>query len=185
MYYMQLIPLLVENSFKIQLCYLTFITLLFVFRLRAKEQGLREVFLYVSKHAGDRDAWNMADEGITIIDGSTVPKVIPSTSSETTGSSSNLSKKVASTSSVDKKALGSLTSLDGKMAPGGSKDTMGSNSSLRKKGLSMDSIDKKTLGSLSSLEKMEPGGSKDLAGSVSSLQKAKMGSQTSLSARGI
>ncbi|PIK49983.1 hypothetical protein BSL78_13135 [Apostichopus japonicus] len=154
-----------------------------VLMLRAKEQGLRDIFHYVSKHAGDRDAWNMADEGITVMDGSTVSKVYPSTSSETMGSTSSLKKKASSTDSVDKKTLGSLSSLN-KMAPSGSKDPMGSISNLKRKELSEESVDKKSLGSSSSLDKTAAGGSEDRTGSVSSLQKAKMGSQSSLSSRG-
>ncbi|KAJ8029072.1 hypothetical protein HOLleu_28382 [Holothuria leucospilota] len=99
--------------------------------LKAKELRLKEVFQYVSKHAGDRDAWNMADDGINILDGSAVPKFTPSSSSETMGSTSSLNKKKKSLSSTDGKKTLSVSSLD-KMGPGGSKDPAGSSSTPQK-----------------------------------------------------
>ncbi|XP_072026048.1 uncharacterized protein [Amphiura filiformis] len=61
---------------------------------KAKDLNLKDILAYIRSHSGDRDAWNMADEGISLFDNATEggkykPAGIPAASS---GSMSSLMK---------------------------------------------------------------------------------------------
>ncbi len=61
---------------------------------KAKDLNLKEILAYIRSHSGDRDAWNMADEGISLFDnadegGKYKPVGIPAASS---GSMSSIMK---------------------------------------------------------------------------------------------